>query len=188
MKLKEIIKSTAVLLSREDVISFIEKGYSENSDITKKDLLTFTWSANFVINELSSYAPIERWERRVVTNEKIEFDTLNNSLLSVKEILDLDGRKVYYKTFSDYVKIKNGTYDFFYYCLPSNISLEDEIIYTEKEMPNRIICYGIAREICIIEGRFDEANEWQKKFEESLLKSVKPKRLKNVTIKERAFY
>jgi len=55
-------------------------------------------------------------------------------------------------------------------------------------MPNRIICYGIAREICIIEGRFDEANEWQKKFEESLLKSVKPKRLKNVTIKERAFY
>ena len=36
MKLKEIIKSTAILLGREDIISFIEKGYSENIEITKK--------------------------------------------------------------------------------------------------------------------------------------------------------
>ncbi|MBR2614637.1 MAG: hypothetical protein IKC71_03460 [Clostridia bacterium] len=188
MKLKEIIKSTAILLGREDVISFIENGYAENVEITKKDLLSFVWSANFVINELTTYLPIERWERRVVIEGKIPFDTLNHRIFKIKEILDLDGNKVDYKAFSDYVKIKNGTYDFFYYCVPTNVSLEDEIIYTETEVPERIFVYGIAREMCMIEGRFDEAERWQKKFEKGVLDSIKPNRLKNVVIKERAFY
>ena len=87
MKLKEIIKSTAILLGREDIISFIEKGYSENTEITKKDLLSFVWAANLVVNELMTYVPIERWERRVVFEEKIPFDTLNHSILKVKEVL-----------------------------------------------------------------------------------------------------
>ena len=189
MKIKDVVIKTALLLNREDIISFIERGYAVNSDLTKKDLSTFVTMSNFIINELATeYVPVKKWERQIVKEGKIYFDNFNYSVKEIEKILTLDGENLKFKVFSDYIKVDGDTVDVFYTCLPSLADLEEEIIYKESDLPLRMLAYGVARESCIIEGRFDEANQWQIKFERGIKSVVVPKKLKNVIIKERSFY
>ena len=136
----------------------------------------------------TEYVPVKKWERQIVKEGKIYFDNFNYSVKEIEKILTLDGENLKFKVFSDYIKVDGDTVDVFYTCLPSLADLEEEIIYKESDLPLRMLAYGVARESCIIEGRFDEANQWQIKFERGIKSVVVPKKLKNVIIKERSFY
>ena len=193
MKIKDIVKKTAVLLDREDVISFIEKGYADSYGSTQKDVAAFVTAVNFVINELATeYLPVEKWERKGTTGNKLYFSSLNYTVAEIKKVTDENGNELTFKVFPEYITADSATVDVLYVALPSNADLDENVIYDEKDIPLRIIAYGTAREICIMQGRFDEANEWEAKFEKGLSALVKPisvlNKLKNVMIKGRNFY
>ena len=67
---------------------------------------------------------------------------------------------------------------------PTNYALEDEIGYTEKDISSRVIAYGVASEVCIIEGEFEQAVMHHKRYVDEIALLTMPK---NAMIKQRSW-
>ena len=100
------------------------------------------------------------------------------NVLDVLGVYDGNGNKISYKVMPVCVKTGGQASKIEYSYIPPEYSLEEVIAYEEKLVPARVIAYGVASQICIIEGRFDQANVWEKRYKESLKNLIPLKRAK----------
>ena len=193
MKIKDVVKKTAVLLDREDVAFFIDNGYADQNDSVKRDVAAFVTAVNFVINELATeYIPALKTERVTAVSGKVFFSALRYAVTEINKVEDENGNEVNFKVFPEYLSVEGDTVYVSYVAQPSFSDLDEQVVYEESALPLYVIAYGAAAEICMIQGRFDEAKEWKEKFEKGVSAIVKPastlSKLKNVVIKGRMFY
>ena len=185
MKVKDIVKNAAVYLGLEKVVSYIENGeYSSDSNaLTATD--TLTRCANLVINELAcTYFPMKKTEQIACEDGKAYYSSFTETPLEIKSVCDENGEKIGFTVYPEYVKTDKSTATVEYEYLPPNYDLNDTVGYKERDVPARVIAYGVAAEYLLTVRAFDESVLFHDRYEKALCKILAPK---NATSKGRAF-
>ena len=185
MTVKEIIKTTATLLNREDVKRYIDgESFSVDSD-TKKAVDRLVELLNLVINELSlSYVPMTKIEQVNPIKGKVYYSSLKERALTIIEVLDGDGHSLDFTQTIEYVKTHDSARTIKYAYIPKNYTLSESIGYSETDIPLRALAYGLSAEFCLTEGEFEQAVLLHGKYVDVLKEICLPK---NGSIRKRSW-
>ena len=107
MKIKDVVKLTALLLGREDVTSYLEDEENENvgSD-TVSSVNVITQLVNLVVSELAtSFVPLVCGEELSPVQGKIYFTELKNTPLKVVRVSDGRGAEVNYTQYPEFIAV-----------------------------------------------------------------------------------
>ena len=185
MKVKDIVKHAAVYLGLEKAVRYIENGEFATDGNALSEVDHLTRCANLVINELAcSYLPVVKRESVNGAGCRIDFSSLTETPLKVIGVEGENGDSVIFETFPDYVKTYAQAAYITYEYIPSNSGLNDDIGYAEKDVPSRVIAYGVAAEYSLIVKAFSESVEWRERFADEI---TKLSGFKTGVIKRRAF-
>lgn len=184
MQIKEIIKISALLLGRTNVIDYLDQKENCGEDALPT-VNTFVGLSNLVINELAcTYIPMCKTETVNVEGGKLYYGQLSERALKIRAVYNEDGKSVSFSEKPEYIDCPYSQVSVEYEFAPSNYGLEDEIGYMEKDVPARVIAYGVAAEFCISEGLFEQAITHHDRYVFALSEICVPK---NATIKRRGF-
>ena len=187
MKIKDVVKTTALLLGKEKLYMAL---LSENGiDSTDNEILALadvmTRLSNLVITELAtSYILMKKREKVNFVGGAINYSNLSETPIKILGVYDANGNSYTFTVHPDRLTAPTNCAIIEYAYKPANYDLDSVIGYNESDLSLRTLALGLAAECCIVEGRFDEAVMWHKRFEESVERICCPK---NVTLKERRF-
>ena len=185
MKIKDIVKITATSLGREDVYNYLNSSETTANQEVALAVDLLVRLTNLVISELSStYIPVVKIEPINAKNGKVYYAELSERALKIKRVLDSIGNSVEFTVDVEYFTVKGNAKQVEYEYLPSNYGLEEEIGYTEKDLPIRVLSYGVCAEYCICEGQFNQAVMWHKRYADGVAEICLPK---SKRIKERSW-
>lgn len=185
MVFEEIIKNTALMVGREDVVNYINYETDLTGEDTYPTLDLMTNLLNLVIRELAgTFIPMVKVESVQAENNKVYYKDLNETCLKVKKVFDEDGNELGFSITPEYLKVNKENVQIEYEYLPPNYYLDSTIGYTEKDISQTALCYGLASEFCICKGNFEEAVMWHDRYVSSICAQRK---IRNGFIKERNF-
>lgn len=187
MKLKDVIKITALLIGRTDVCDYL-KGLSENAEPeTLKTVDAMVTLANLVINELATtYVPLVKRESVRVSDGKVYYDDFSEKILKIRKVYGADGIELDFKTAPEYLSVCGySAVSVEYEYTPHNRGIDEETGYEEGQLPERVLSYGVAAEYFVSVGRFEEAVTWHKRYVDALSALLLPK---NRIIKKRCWF
>lgn len=183
MTVKEVIQTTAIMIGRNDIVDYFN-GKSSGTD-TVENVSSLEGLVNLVINELScTYIPLVKVETVIVTLGKVYFSDLSEKILHVRGVYSQHGKAVPYTETAKYLSVDMDKVDIEYEYTPKLLKLDDQIGYDEKDVPTRVLAYGVAAEFAISERRFDEAVTFHKRYVDALSEMFAPK---NSIIRQRSF-
>lgn len=181
MYIKDILKTSALLLAKENVLTYLNGDQSNLT--TLATINNMTSLANIVISELAStYIPMVKQEVLSVKDQKIYYTDLSERVLSVLNVTDTEGKEVRHKIFAEYIFLSASTAVVEYEFSPPNYDLLDNVVFSNAQVDERVLAYGLNAEVCISEGRFSEAVTWHKRYVDAIANICKPK---NSTVKQR---
>lgn len=185
MTVKEIVKTAAALLSREDITDYLsDKGTGAVKE-TMPSINVMVTLVNLVISELAgTYIPMVKSEKMNVVGGKIYYTEFSSTPLKVKGVYDDKGRELSYVETALYLQVNASSVVVEYQFVPPNYGLEEEIGYTEADVSCGALAFGLAAEYSICKGAFDEAVMWHKRYVESVNAA---KKVKNATVKKRSW-
>lgn len=183
MTVKDIIKLTAVLLGRENIVLYNHDDKADSNTLYQVDVLTRC--TNLVVNELAStYVPMIKREQVNSNGGKVNFSELSENALKILKVYDVNGNELECKFHPEYLQANKSVGEILYRYIPSNYGYTDIMGYKETEVPARIIAYGVTAEYCLTERMFEDACAWHKKYMDGIAEICSPK---NVTLKKRSF-
>ena len=181
MKIKDVIKNCALLLGKQNVLTYLDGGQTDG--VTIATVNNMTSLVNLVINELAcTYIPMVKSETVLATDGKIYYTELTERALKVLSVTDIHGDEIDAKITPEYVKIKGSSATIEYEFLPPNYGLEDQFNFSNTQVTERVLSYGLSAELCISEGRFDEAVTWHERYVQEISIICCPK---NTLLKQR---
>jgi len=186
MTIKDILKNTALIIGRSNISEYLTSGNATQAGADAVETVkTLTALANLVINELScTYIPMVKVENIAVNDGKIYYTDLSETVLRIKDVYSVYGKAVPFKETASYIAVDLNAVEIEYEYAPKTFSIDEEIGYSEKDVPSRVLSYGVAAELAISEGRFDEAVTFHKRYVDGVSEVVLPK---NVRVKKRSF-
>ena len=180
MKLREIIKLSAIMLNLDEILSS-EDLYDDTYDITSEDTtLTEGESIDISFNLLircfnlayseiaTDYIPLIDCCKITVENGEYNLSNLTKKFYKLVKLEDKYGSAVKCNIYNNVLKAKDGEYNLIYCYLPSFATLNSDIIDFNGKVVDRIFAYGLNKEYCYICGMYDEANSYKEKFEDCL--------------------
>ena len=179
MTVKEIINIACSLLGKTEVVEYLSG--EEFSDTDKARLLKETAfmndCVNLTINEVATeYIPVVCTEYVNNYGGMIYYSTLASKVLKVLATYDNGGNKISFSKFTEGVKTSSTVNKIEYSYIPPSYTIAETIAFDESTVPARVIAYGVASQVCVTEGRFDEAEIWHNRFVESIKNLSEPKR------------
>ena len=181
MKIKNVIRISALLLNKPNVISHIDgKQTDENTIATVNAMLDL---ANLVINELAStYVPMIKNETVSIQSGKVYYTDLTERASRIISVTDLSGNDIAYKNDAKCVYVQSGNVIIQYEFFPRDYDLEQEFFFSKEQVTERILSYALCAEECLREARFDEAVSWHTRYVQEISLICCPK---NSHIKQR---
>ncbi len=181
MYIKDILKACALQLGKESVLTYLNG--DQTNLATLVTINNMTSLLNLVISELAStYVPMIKQEAVDVKEQKIYYTDLSERALSVLSVKDSSGKELRYKIFPEYIYLSASTAVVEYEFSPPNYDLIDSVKFSKPEVDERVLSYGLNAEVCISEGRFEEAITWHRRYVDALATICRPK---NAKIKQR---
>lgn len=186
MTIKDVLKITATYLGRERVLTALDQMQNNGEETDGLSVINdLTRLANLVINELSlSYIPMEKTEKVTAKDNKIYYSTLTETAIKILDVSDLSGREINAYHHHEYLEVVESEVFVRYTYIPTNYGLTDVVGYSEKEVPARVIAYGVTAEYCLIIHAFDESVMWHKRYMDAISDILTPK---NTKVKKRAW-
>lgn len=168
MKIKECIKLAADVLNLD---ASLENG--------RTDELLLRCANNCIDEIVSEYLPIVD-EKEVEAKEgKIPYSLLGETVFDVVAV-EKEGVKVPFKQMPAHLKVEDdGKYVVTFYSRPHSLGAEDDVPITLHIGP-RVISYGIAAEYMLINGFYEEAMMYDKRFKDALVRLMHGDREKRV--------
>lgn len=186
MKISEIIKNSATLLAREDVVNYLSN--ENEKEVSKETLETvnlLTRLSNLVIRELAEGLILMEKEVEVLGKSSVSFLELGIEPLDIIAVYDRNGDKLKFNKDSYGITANGGLiYRIVYSYLPNNYDLNDSVGKFEKPISSSVLAYGVCAEFCLVEARFDEAFMWNDRYVNGVHAITKPK---NGRVKGRNF-
>lgn len=176
MKIRDYVASVASLLSLWDSnkVDMIE--VDNNDPITTKRINKIAEMVNGIINEIASFFIPLIVQKHVNTSDGVvAFSSLKSSVVSIEKVIGEQGKEISFETYHDKIVMSENSGTVYFRIIPGNYNYNNEIDYSELELPRKVIVYGVAAEFCLSEGLFDEAVVWHEKYREQLKLLTKPK-------------
>lgn len=178
MKLKEIAAAAAALMGEEKLVAYLDDT-SSNPQTDENTLAAadkYARLCNLVISELAgSYIPMIARESVTVTGGKIYFTSLQKTALRIRAAYDSSDASLFFILHPEYMKVRGQAAIVEYEYMPDNVDLSEETGYNEKDITVGVLAYGVAAEVCLTEGRFEEAVLWRKRYSEGVMSRATPK-------------
>lgn len=170
MTVKDVLKTTALVLGREDVCNYLENPSTDVGEDTLSTINVLVRLLNLVVSELSgTYIPLAKTEDITPIDNKIYFSELSENALKIKKVLSPLGKEIAFSFYPEYIVVNSGsTVSVQYEYLPANLDLEDKVGYSESQVPKRVLAYGTAAEFSITEGSFSKAVMWHERYVEEI--------------------
>lgn len=177
MKIRDIVELAAVLLQNNELINtnVFWHRENENNEYVQKvikerlDLQQLIRCANLVVKEVAcEFIPLTF--RQIIKSEggAIPYTKFEKTLLSIKSIKDLNGETVTAYTMPNYLAIEEGTFAVTYNYIPSDKEFFEDIDFKGDKASDRIFAYGTASEYCLINGDYDNALYWERRYKDAL--------------------
>ena len=173
MTVKEVITLAAGCLSRDDLISALDKSEEELSEDEKLELDALLRAYNFVENEVAlDYCPLKREETIEVKENKIYYTELAQVPVNIRKVVG-GGYLQRFAAYPAYILMSDGwlgRVSVVYDCIPSTKNSFDEESEFSREtgISARLLAYGVAAQYCLVNGESGRAALWDKKFRDSL--------------------
>ena len=172
MTIKNILKIACLFLGKENIANVLNlEDFSLASDGEKSEVQFLISCLNLVQQEIATdYIPLNIRENVLPEDGKILIKSLSKKLLEVISIKDRNGYKLKYKNFPNHLEVDGVSSEIFYRYQPDEISsLEDELENFSNKVTEKIFAFGVAMEYCFIQGLYDDAQIWEKRFKDALL-------------------
>lgn len=184
MKIKDMINLTASIVGRNDVKEYL-KGSGAVLEETSQLVETLVALSGLVIKELAAtYIPMYKKEKISSKNGVVKYSALTQTAMEIVNVYDVNGNKIHYELTPEFIKVQVSEVIVEYEMVPPNYDLNDEIEYSEKEVPLVILSYGLAAEYYVSTGRFEQAVMWHERYVEGVNSLRKTK---NLIVKTRSF-
>ena len=169
MTVKEVLTLASQFLNKEDDFEDYIAGVDSFPSKSFKVLLN---ALNIINSEIANdYFPLMIEEEIDIQNNKIYFDDLTKKVKDVYSVSSLDKSMSYrFKAFENYLNVSAGgrvviTYSY----VPEVLILTDELATFGGKISARAFALGVAAEYLYINGIFDEAAVWHKRFIDSII-------------------
>ncbi|MBE7081825.1 MAG: hypothetical protein E7372_04630 [Clostridiales bacterium] len=188
MTARDVLINTGILIGRPDIVSYFGEQINVGEE-TYEDIQFLLKIIGLVISELSTtYFPLISKQFVTFNGGILSYDELYKKVVKIIKVYDQEGKNFDFIDETEEILLKdnNSDVELFveYQYLPEEYTDESEIDYQERDIPTRVIAYGVAAEYCISQGKFDEAVMHHKRYM-SALQEIKG--IKNVKIKGRSF-
>ena len=188
MTVRDVLINTGILIGRADIVDYFGE-QAISGEETYQDIMFLLKIINLVINELSTtYLPLTTRQYVYFYSGCYPYNELENKAIKIVNIFDNQGNKVDFIEETEEIKLVDNESDLEliveYQYVPNEYTEESEIGYKEKDIPSRVIAYGVAAEYCISQSLFEEAVMHHKRYMTALQEM---KGLKNIKIKGRSF-
>ena len=159
----------------EDILTevLVRLGYRDKYDIKNlpqddEEINTIIKCINMVVSEIASdYIPVEFEEEVEVDNGIIPYDKLSKRLINLKNITK-NSTKIVTKMYPNEILVKaDGLVKVCYLYMPEEVKLGDSIELSPK-VTTMLIVYGALGEYCLLQGRYEDANLYDKRYREML--------------------
>ena len=173
MTVKDLIKTTATILQLDAILS---SGYFTMSTVKltteeDKQLQELLASLNMVNNIIATeYIPLLAETTCTVTNGKINYTSIdrNRAILNIKKVRSTDGTVLTFTCYPTYLKTEGSQVVVTYAYYPATLTETDNVTTYGIQLSDRVYAYGMAAEYCFINGMYDEASMWDKRFKDAL--------------------
>ena len=165
MKVKELIKITALTVGEEETVNYLEgKAVSDLASVKKNvDLLLRCY--NLIADELScEYLPLKTMETFTPENNRIYFSAFSKPPLKILNVYNENMKKVPYKLINDYIWTQKDCVTVEYNYRLSPLGEDDEANYANGIIGPYTIAFGMASQFCLEKGRFNESEIYQEKY------------------------
>ena len=164
MKIKQIIQNAAEILGLSDVVELMHDGVSTAKLKKNANYRVLVRCANLVVSNLAA-----NYDEMVVSQvisanvqRRIEVTALDHHVVSVKEVLNSQGRPVIFSVSAGYIFVPTaGNHTVIFSSIP-------RIATGEEFMPfgfsPAVIEYGILSEYSFSIGAFNEGKVWHEKM------------------------
>ena len=177
MTVKDIIKASATLIGRDEIVGQLNG--TQSCVEAQRSVDKMVELLNLVIGELySSYIPL------VTSEGRVYYDNLSKIAIKINKVFSAQNVELYFDVRSTYLQTDSGNVTIEYQFVPKKYALSDTIDYTEKDVPMHALVYGLCAEFCLSEARFEQAVAHHKRYVDAISQVVK---LKSVNIKERSW-
>ena len=169
MTVKEVLDCAAFLLGKEETQAYLKQSEAESTPQVQRETELLLRCYNIVENEIAlDYLPLTAEESFIAENGTIPYTAFSRFPVSVSAVTDEYGNALPYYVFPEYLKVRTGKAVVAYSYAPAVKSLSDECEY-RTGVSARLIAYGVACEYCLVDGRYEEAVTWDKKYKDALL-------------------
>ncbi|MGN1222383.1 MAG: hypothetical protein ACI4TT_04040 [Christensenellales bacterium] len=160
MSVKEVIKQVAILLQLNNLIDANLDDYENLDSQTKKDINIVVSCINEVLCDISTdYLMLETTETIEVKEGTFDLANLSKVFYKMISFVPLNEYKIEYNN----LLVKDGKYKITYNYLPEIVGLDDNIVYDNRSTIYGL-CYGVAKEYCLVCGNYSESEMWESKF------------------------
>ncbi len=127
---------------------------------------------------VQDYFPIKGSVKIAPKNKMIPYEEITNEkLIGITTICDQYGNGVMYEAYDKYIKVFTDaeltiTYN---YSIGENVRYDSVIDYIPPMITERAIIYGACYEYCLMNGRYDEANIYDVRFNDTILACTRGK-------------
>ena len=166
MKASEVLENVAVILGREDLITFLSEGITDDTVKSERDKKSLETALNFVLTELASDKLRLVKEQSFITDDgTIKLSDFENKILKIISVTNR-GQKILCEL------------------LPQSLKIGFDDVIPDELSDLQLLTYGTCAEFYLEEGSVEEALLWRNKFE-TLLKTRIP--ISSKYLKERRF-
>ncbi len=182
MTIKSILKTACLFLNKEELCDKIDiDDMSILSDSEKEQILFLLKCLNLVYQEIATdYFPLLNKEVITTTDGKVLFSNLQKEFLEVISLKDCNGQKVRFRSFPSYLETAAEKVEIVYKYLPSDLeSLTSTMETFSNKVSEKTFAFGVAMEYSFINGLYEDAQIWEKRFKDALfIRSCKKSNIK----------
>ena len=168
MLVSDIVKTALSLVGREDAAEALEgQAYLDDAELLHA-VRAMLYCVNATEDELARGTfPLVREDALTAVGGRIyytEFTRTPAKIISVKR----GNRDVAYVLCPEYLETEGKGLTVKYMYCPEKKELADESDYDGYPVGERLMAYGAASEYCLIEGAFEEAENWEQRYREEV--------------------
>lgn len=185
MLVKDIVKVACEYLELKNIVECIDNKIEKTDDI-EEEIRCLILAVNMVNSSVAA-SYIELISNKTVytdENKKINYNDIDTrGIIEIKKVYNGSGCNIGFKLMPGGIIVEESQDCFIEYShFPDSVELEDNIDYYLK-LNKYIFAMGVVAEYLYIKGNVDDAYMWDKRFKNSMLNVVRPRR--SITIPER---
>ena len=170
IKVNDTIIAAALELGIADKVRlFLEQNDETGKEITKQLLHCF----NIVENELAlDYLPLKAETEVESQTGVIAYSALPKNVVRILKVQDEWGNDVPFKIYPEYLQAQSGTFKVTYSYTPEEKELGEESDFTLFASV-RLFAFGMAAEYALMNGLYEDAAVWEKKYKDAIKRTYR---------------